>query len=232
MEIATIIGRRKMERAATLHSTFLTFSLLASCLLVNLGRTFATNVPAVSQDGMPWREFVQKQNENLMTPHKPDARLYPYNTLQSQSYINSHLPPPSSSSGVDRSSPLRSPSPYSPEIPTPSAEEHAHDIDQAFDLLEGLMHPESIRRMTPRAALYHPFLAEPSEPEDDDFFPHPLGQGVCGDHHFIDEVTEDHRVRIAFEDGRTEIRRVEFGEGVAIGKWACEFHRKDYPCEE
>lgn len=231
MEIATIIGRKKMERVATLHSMCFTSDLLISSSTVSVGRTFATNVPAVSQDGMPWREFVQKQNENLMTPHQPDARLYPYNTHQSQDQINSHLPPPSSSSGVDRSSPHRSPSPISPDIPPPSAEEHAQDIDQAFDLLEGLMHPESTRRMTPRDALYHPFLAEPSEPEDDEFFPHPLGQGVCGDQHFIDEVTEDHRVRITYEDDTTEVRRIAFGEGVAIGKWPCEFHRKDYPCE-
>ena len=114
----------------------------------------------------------------------------------------------------------------------PSTEEHSRDIDQAFDLLEGLMHPESTRRMTPRDALYHPFLVEPLEPEDDEFFPHPLGQGVCGDQHFIDEVTEDHRVRIVFEDNTTEVRRISFGEGIAIGKWPCEFHRKDYLCEE
>lgn len=34
------------------------------------------------------------------------------------------------------------------------------DIDDALDLLEKLLHPESVKRITPRDALYHPFLAE------------------------------------------------------------------------
>lgn len=209
-------------------------------MLTNItGRTFATNVPAISQDGVPWREFVQKQNESLMVPHNPNPNYYPYNIHPTQSHINSHLPPPSSSSsGNDRSSPsARSPSPSSVAhalaLPTPEA--HALDIDSAFDLLEGLMNPDSTRRMTPRDALYHPFLADPSEPEDDEFFPHPFGEGVCGDWHLIDEVTEEPCVKINFDldgEGAGEVRKVAAGEGIAIGRWPCEFHRKEYACEE
>jgi cell division control protein 7 len=99
------------------------------------------------------------------------------------------------------------------------------------------MHPESTRRLTPRDALYHPFLADPFEPEDDEFFPHPFGEGVCGDLHHLDEVTEEPCVRIGcgFDgdgDGDGEVRRVMAGEGIAIGRWPCEFHRREYACEE
>jgi len=101
------------------------------------------------------------------------------------------------------------------------------------------MHPESTRRMTPRDALYHPFLADPSEPEDDEFFPHPFGEGVCGDWHHLDEVTEEACVRVNVGvngdgdgEGGGEVRRVMAGEGIAIGRWPCEFHRREYACEE
>lgn len=209
-------------------------------IFILTGRTFATNVPAVSQDGMPWRTFVSKQNEQLMEPHQPDPRFYPYNNIshiEAQSHINTHFPPPSSSSGHDRSSPAapRFSSPSSVSLALPTPESHARDIDSAFDLLEGLMHPESTRRMTPRDALYHPFLADPSEPEDDEFFPHPFGEGVCGDWHHLDEVTEEPCVRINLGmdgEGGGEVRRVIAGEGIAIGRWPCEFHRREYACEE
>jgi len=242
METATIIGRKKMEKAATLHSMYLgilpPFVRTFVCIYLFLiaGRTFATNVPSVSQDGMSWREFVQKQNEELMQPRTPNPRFYPYNTIPPQPEINSHLPPPSSSSsGHDRSSPSLSPSTPALTLAPPTPESHAQDLDSAFDLLEGLMHPESTRRMTPRDALYHPFLADPSEPEDDEFFPHPFGEGVCGAWHHLDEVTEEACVRVNVGvngDGKGEVRRVMAGEGVAIGRWPCEFHRRDYVCEE
>lgn len=107
-----------------------------------------------------------------MVPHNPKSDYYPYNIHPTQSHINSHLPPPSSSSsGLDRSLPsARSPSPSSVAhaLALPSPEAHALDIDSPFDLLEGLMNPDSTRRMTPRDTLYPFFLADPSEPEDDE----------------------------------------------------------------
>lgn len=86
------------------------------------------------------------------------------------------------------------------------------------------MHPESTRRITPRGALYHPFLADPSEPEDDDLFPHPFGDGVCGKWHYVDEGTDEQCV-IILDEGEQKGRRVTSGEGIAIGRWPCEFHR-------
>lgn len=126
-----------------------------------------------------------------------------------------------------------------------------HDLELAFDLLEKLLLPESISRITARDAIYHPFLAEhngsfsyssPSsgtstslntELGDDAFFPHPLGGGRCGEYHFVDEVTEEHRVRIPGPAG-DEVRLLQAGEGIPIGNRPCEFHKdmeefKDIP---
>lgn len=99
-------------------------------------------------------------------------------------------------------------------------------MEQALDLLERLLHPESIKRITPRQALYHPFLHESGEEEGDDaFFPHPFGGGVCGEWHIVDTVTEEFRVRIRTDDGSTSVIPVMAGEGMAIGNEPCEFHR-------
>jgi cell division control protein 7 len=116
----------------------------------------------------------------------------------------------------------RSPSPPL----SPTAESHMADLECAFDLVEQLMQPESTRRITPRSALYHPFLE--SEPEDDELFPHPFGEGACGARHFVDDVTEEPCVRIRLRDGTDEVKRLVAGEGIAVGRNACEFHQIEY----
>jgi len=91
--------------------------------------------------------------------------------------------------------------------------------------------------MTPRAALYHPFLACPDEIGDDHFFPHPFGEGVCGEWHFKDDVTEEARVKVGLfgeplregdGEGGYEVRTLLAGEGIAIGREPCEFHRPEF----
>ncbi|KAF8908372.1 kinase-like domain-containing protein [Mucidula mucida] len=171
MEIATIMGMKRMEKIATLHS-----------------RVISTNLPSITPGGMPWREFCSKQNESLEEPPPACPQWFP------------HAKEPV------------------------SQEEHLADLDNAFDLLEKLMHPESVARITARDALYHPFLHE--EPGDDHFFPHPFGQGVCGHLHDRDE---DGSLVVIREDGsgRRMMRYVESGEGIAIGDEPCEFHADD-----
>ncbi|KAI0650374.1 kinase-like protein [Trametes meyenii] len=210
MEIAAVIGRRRMEKTATLHS-----------------RLFQSNVPAVTQEGISWREFVERQNPDLRIPPEPEPSFYPYTLPE---HRNRTRPPPSSSScySPGRSSPSspadtdvhRAPSPTTSE-----AERYSAEIDDALDFLEKAMEPESIRRMTPRTALYHPFLREPDAPGDDEFVPHPFGDGACGEFHFIDEA-DDLCVRVRIQ-GRDDfvVRKVQAGEGIAIGRQPCEFHR-------
>ncbi|KAK7064358.1 kinase-like protein [Favolaschia claudopus] len=84
MEIACILGKKKMEIVATLHS-----------------RTFATNVPSVTDGGMSWHSFVTKQNPDLYTPPKPNPEHYPHNQTNyaaDDTVISDCLPPASSSS--------------------------------------------------------------------------------------------------------------------------------------
>ena len=119
------------------------------------------------------------------------------------------------------------------------------EIDSAFDLLEQLMQPESIKRTTPEKALAHPFLRDqppfPEEigffedeaPDDDEFVPHRWGEdggAVCREWHFRDEVTNAPCVTIWVQCGCgcgemfEETMTLEAGEGVAIGRQACEIH--------
>ena len=192
-------------------------------------------MPTVTQDGIPWREFVQKQNPTIYEPEEPDPRFFPYNQpsylarAKSEVYREPPQPPPSSSSDppleFPHSSPssLRSsPAPLSDTPPNPAAEARRTDIENAFDLLEQILHPESVRRMTPREALAHPFLrSSPSpssssrrvgmgedgdeyididahEEDDDEYVPHPYdgGEGRCREYHFRDEVTDVECVRM------------------------------------
>ncbi|KAG7447698.1 kinase-like protein [Guyanagaster necrorhizus] len=112
---------------------------------------------------------------------------------------------------------------FYPHADTPtSEEEHHQDLDNAFDLLEKLLHPEAVHRITPRDALYHPFLAQ--SVGDDEFFPHPFGKGVCAHLHRIDDVTEQPSVLIETEKGQT-MKLLENGQGLAIGNQPCEFHQ-------
>jgi cell division control protein 7 len=181
------------------------------------GRTFTTNIPSITQDGISWRSFVERQNPDLET----DARFS--SVVEPQPEDHSSAPPPPSSSS-------------SPSPPSSTTEHH---LSAAFDLLDNLLQPESHRRYTPRQALYHPFLAEVDEDGeeglgDDEWFPHPYGSGICGERHFRDDVTEEPWVRIRVRDedgmdvGRDEVRKLDSGEGIAIGSWPCEFHKEEY----
>ena len=90
-------------------------------------------------------------------------------------------------------------------------------------MLSATLEPESVKRITARDALYHPFLKDEGDVGDDEFFPHPYGQGVCGMYHFKDSVSDDLCVI-----GHQGMQKVNAGEGIAIGNQPCEFH-KDYP---
>ncbi|KAF9463068.1 kinase-like protein [Collybia nuda] len=253
MEIAVVIGRNKMEKAATLHS-----------------RVFSTNIPSVTREGTSWREFVEKLNPDLYQPQEPDPRYYPYNVpgygthhppseSESSLHHHAHPPPPSSSSSppplyfpVSSSPPHRKP-PDAPTSHAPSAPgklsttAHRAEIEAALDLLEHILHPESTKRMTPRRVLAHPFLRGSSssldeyDPEedcadDDESMPHVFGapESVCHEWHFRDPVTEEPSVRVVAPCGCgcgeefEEVRNLVAGEGIAIGRQPCEFHRDFY----
>jgi len=205
LEIACIIGRRRMEKTATLQA-----------------RTFTTNIPSITPEGKPWREIVETLNPKLWVQPKSALCLNPYSLSEASSGGGSYAPPPSSSS------PGAGTVLNETRWPSPIVDDHETELEQALDLLERLMHPESIKRITPQQALYHPFLRESEEGEGDDaFFPHPFGEGVCGEWHFIDPVTEEYRVQIRTEDGSMRVITVMAGEGISIGDEACEFHRRE-----
>lgn len=167
---------------------------------------------------MTWRAFVEKLRPDIYDP--PVA-----STIRSQSHMDTHIPPPPSSS--PSSSTARD------KTPTQADEAYLADLESAFDLLEQLLNPDCTRRITPEKALYHAFLAPPSpEEQDNEFFPHPFGKGVCSEDHYLDDVTNypwvRYKVRLENGEWKWERRCLLAGEGIAIGKQPCEFHREEF----
>ena len=67
---------------------------------------------------------------------------------------------------------------------------HARDVELALSLVEGLLHPDAVKRFTPAQALEHAFLRDPALARDGkseaDVVPHPFGLGVCAKLHLTD----------------------------------------------
>lgn len=198
-------------------------------MFLYIGRTFATNVPSVTPDGVSWKHFIIKQNPDLYTPLPPNPNFYPCYRKN---------PPPSPSDSGEGGEGVE---PAMMELGRPSEDKHKEDVDAAIDLLDKLLHHESPRRYTPRQALYHPFLREHEEEEvsggriggDDMFFPHPFGEGRCKKYHGRDERTGEPFVRVFTNEeeggggggGKMEVKTLMAGEGLAIGEEPCRFHR-------
>lgn len=276
----------------------------------------------------------------MSAPPSTSSRRLP-RTLNKTVTVSSPPPPSANSRSRQPHNAVASSSRAPASSPSIDPEQAAYedDIDNALDLLKKLMNPDSTKRITPRDALYHPFLREyryiqtqselhsgapssslpssvttaspatvtangasgrrgrgaasrreeDSEGEgeennedgddeeggvegtwlaisDDEFFPHPPGEGVCAAWHFEDEDTGSLYVKIRVpappssagsgssssrtglsrkgrkrmrgdgdEDGEaddvelrrteTKMKRLDAGEGMAIGRMPCEYHR-------
>ncbi|KAJ7275203.1 kinase-like domain-containing protein [Mycena haematopus] len=213
MEIACILGKKKMEKTAVLHS-----------------RTFATNVPSVTETGISWNAFVAKQNPDLYTPPTPDSG-YPTRMHDADITATSNSLPPASSSSPSRGSSPSSLGSATALTEQAAREAHKRDVDLAFSLLQALLEPEAYKRATPKQALEHEFLRESDEPADSEMFPHPFGQGVCKSYHGVDPVTEEPHVQVyephhgGQRPRRLLTRQLAPGQGMAIGRQPCEFHQ-------
>lgn len=183
---------------------------------------------------MSWRDFVTRLNPDIYTPRTPHPKFQPPAPRDSGPAGPSNArskspsrPPPTSSSPRSRFSPAPAPAPDA------HAQTFRKEVDGALDFLEQIMHPESVRRLAPREALYHPFLREDSEGGDDEFFPHRHGEGVCGEWHEWDGETGQMFVCVRVRQGGDEEeeewtrRFVVPGEAVAVGRRPCQFHRAE-----
>ncbi|KAF7310774.1 Kinase-like protein [Mycena chlorophos] len=210
MELAVILGRKKMEKTATLHS-----------------RTFATNVPTVTEAGVTWSSFVSRQNPDVYEPPKasPTFSMMMDNDTDLDGQLHTDSIPPSSPSRAASSSKSGT-----PPVDDSIRESHKRDVDLAFSLLDGLLEPEACRRMTPSQALAHAFLRDDG-PDEHDTLPHPFKSGVCAKYHIVDNVTEEPSVLVfePLQPGQTArrlgTRGVAPGQGIAIGREPCEFHQ-------
>ena len=187
-------------------------------LMDSSGRTIITNIPDLDDTGLTWTQFVEKMDPDLYTPRKYDMRFYPHNAKHRDgraSTTDVSIQPPTSSSPptaseailIDVDGPSTS---ASTAIHNTSAhdahsadrhanpmsqERHTKELRHALNFLEGVLHFESVKRTTPRSALYHPYLAEAGLP-DDAFKPNRVCEGVCKDLHSRDGVTGQMFVKV------------------------------------
>ncbi|KAH6908098.1 kinase-like domain-containing protein [Coprinopsis sp. MPI-PUGE-AT-0042] len=170
--------------------------------------------------------------ESSPAVHKPTSRPAsaarpPSNQPSNRSSSGSH-PHPSTSPSRQDTDTIQPPC---PPLETPQSYEDA--IYHAMDLVSKLLEPEAVRRITPAAALAHPFLLEEvPDPtgegggtrivDDDDYVPHLFGEGVCGEYHFWDEVTEQGGVvirrRVEKEEERGSSAPRESGGSSGVTK--------------
>jgi len=207
MEIAVIIGKKLLEKAATLHGmSYCSMHILSDACS---GRIVATNVPSIPPVALTWREFAVGLNPSIEKGRVTDHRFYPYNAknsdgrdLRHRSRSRSRSRSVSVSLQMVPQIPLEADDPFMDTAATTSPEKAKYDKDlsDAFNLLQGLLDPLSTTRMTPAAALAHPFLAEYDEQgkliDDDDFVPHLPGEGTCREFHNIDKVSGSHHAKV------------------------------------
>ncbi|KAG8916543.1 hypothetical protein FRC02_003754 [Tulasnella sp. 418] len=274
MEIASIIGKRKMEKCAQLHN-----------------RTFCTNVPSVDHPGIPWQEVIERLNPSILEPSPPVSPSR-RNSLASDSSSSPTVDPGYAPPGYNRGSdPLLT---------------HAYDLldkmmhpdmTKRITARDALFHPFLAEYIDPpeddqdegnidlmEGQLETREYTDPDTGEvitasgDDLYVPHPFGDGVCKQGHWIDEDTREHCVFVVIdrippsemsdeteeervmrrqkeeeagiieiretdelwhasgssEDGtgggaailKVAVKRLDAGEGIAIGLNPCEYHRK------
>ncbi|KAF8914428.1 hypothetical protein CPB84DRAFT_1759244 [Gymnopilus junonius] len=179
MEITAIIGKKNMERVATLHA-----------------RTLATNVPDVNHDGITWEGFVNRLNPDFMNPGNT--------TCDGRGSVN--LPPPSSSpdsADLDGGCAVE----YEQEkeargngVPQhyrqqqlerhanpPSEERHKKEMKNAIDFLESILHNAHPSSSSSSSSSSNPTTTTPSShpdrENDDAYIPHRIGEGICGSLH-------------------------------------------------
>ncbi|PPQ88779.1 hypothetical protein CVT26_012661, partial [Gymnopilus dilepis] len=185
MEITAIIGKKNMEKVATLHA-----------------RTLATNIPDMNHEGISWEEFVQRLNPDLMKPRKYDMRFYPHNSKHKDGRGSSsaHLPSQHQDkldSRNDAHTSRHDTSTHTSRHANPlPPERHQKEMKNALSFLAALLQVESVRRATPRKALGHKFLEEGDVhggggggvDGDDAYIPHRVGEGICARLHTVEHA--------------------------------------------
>ncbi|KAG9002360.1 hypothetical protein FRB94_003976 [Tulasnella sp. JGI-2019a] len=285
MEIAAILGRKRIEKCAQLHN-----------------RTFTTNVPSIDHPGVPWPEMIERLNPSLRSgsPIPPPQRgssspsnpCYSRGTdplLPSAYDLLERMLLPDMTKRITARDALFHPF-LAETIPIASSSDDGHENSNMLDVSDG-------------GTIDNGCVLESREVEDletgemivvtgdDCYVPHPVGEGICKKGHWIDdetgepccfEVVDDGmntgrgtkpkmdesklsaRVRAKREQARRDriarernlgvyrlhvgptgnlidnnqadpsqetrvvkvrLKRLEAGEGIAIGLDPCEFHR-------
>lgn len=194
MEIAAILGKRKMEKCAQLHSetsSRLYARIVTYSGLLLLDRSFICNVPSIDHPGISWKEVAERLNPSLVPPNSSPAPGGSYQRC------------------TDPLLPLAFDLLENMLLPDMTKRITARDALFHPFLLDPLPLPEGVE---PPADLYDwPIeTREYRDPEtdevivaqgDDLYVPHPYGEGVCKRGHWVDEDTGEQCCFVVVDDG-------------------------------
>lgn len=161
-------------------------------------RTFATNVPSVDHEEMPWADLVQRINPHLYELESspstssaplPDDDRFTSQKSRSRGAVRPESPSKSKRRG-DSTAPSTTGTTHAQSAPVILPTKHNLRINDALDLMSRCLHWDNTRRITAAEALQHPFLYEEEEiQEDEDAEGEYDDQGWEG--YDADPVTED-----------------------------------------
>lgn len=136
------------------------------------GRTLATNIPSLENEGITWQDFVERLNPKVWEPRNCDMRFYPHKNKHRDGKSSVTATP--AGDGAAPATQVTATMTNAPTTETPTTklnteaqtntahtlQRHQREFRIIFNLLEKLLHPESTKRCTPQTALAHLMLAE------------------------------------------------------------------------
>ncbi|KAG8865425.1 hypothetical protein FRB96_000316 [Tulasnella sp. 330] len=192
MEIATILGRKRIEKCAQLHN-----------------RTFTTNVPSIDHPGIPWSEMIERLNPSLRNGSPVPPRPTRSSSSSPHSSYNSYYnrgTDPLLPSAYDLLEKMLLPDmtkritardalfhPFLIEtLPAASrsldADEDMNTNTNMFDMSDGAA--DGGEGVLESREVDDPETGETIVARGDDLYvPHPVGEGICKKGHWVDEET-------------------------------------------
>ncbi|KAG8956707.1 hypothetical protein FRC04_000185 [Tulasnella sp. 424] len=177
MEIAAILGKRKMEKCAQLHN-----------------RSFICNVPSIDHTGISWREVAERLNPSLVpptsSPNPGDEYQRSTDPLLPLAFdLLENMLLPDMTKRITARDSLFHPFLLDP-LPLPEGAEAPADLyDWPIEARE-YRDPETDEVIVAQG--------------DDLYVPHPYGEGVCKRGHWVDEDTGDQCCFVVIDDGSSK----------------------------
>ncbi|KAG8985628.1 hypothetical protein FRB90_004571, partial [Tulasnella sp. 427] len=189
MEIAAILGKRKMEKCAQLHN-----------------RSFVCNVPSIDHPGISWKEVAERLNPSLVPSASPSTPTEEYQRstdplLPLVFDLLENMLLPDMTKRITARDALFHPFLLDP-LPLPEGTE------PPADLYEWPIETREYRDPNTNQVI----VAQ----GDDLYVPHPYGEGVCKLGHWVDEDTGEQCCFVVIDDGLSKKEKARDSKRIGI----------------